>query len=154
MHNVQLVNKSPRKIAEVYVFSPGSQSHGASRGSLEPGASMNVKLKKGNHEILAVSEKIYLNDTTRDVYQASSTIQLVRPLLLIVPTRTTGTGPPEQERTGHHLPAARDAEGAGVSATGSRHAVITARPRPRARCRDSRSPSRAGRVPVGRRRRR
>jgi hypothetical protein len=84
MHNVQLVNKSPRTIAEVYVFTPGSQNHGASRGSLAPGATMNVQLKKGNHEILAVSEKIYLNDTTRDVYQASSTIQLVRPTLLIV----------------------------------------------------------------------
>ena len=31
-----------------------------------------------------VSEKIYLNDKVRDVYQASSTIQLVRPLLMII----------------------------------------------------------------------
>jgi hypothetical protein len=93
MHNVQLVNKSPRTIAEVYVFAPGSQNHGASRGSLAPGATMNVQLKKGNHEILAVSEKIYLNDTTRDVYQASSTIQLVKPMLLIV--HDDGQTPPD-----------------------------------------------------------
>jgi hypothetical protein len=93
MHNVQLVNKSPRTIAEVYVFAPGSQNHGASRGSLAAGASMNLRLKGGNHEILAVSEKIYLDDKVRDVYQASSTIQLVRPLLLIV--HDDGQSPPD-----------------------------------------------------------
>jgi hypothetical protein len=84
MHNVQLVNKSPRTIAEVYVFAPGSPNHGASRGSLAAGATMNLQLKQGNHEIMAVSEKVYLNDKVRDVYQASSTIQLVRPIQLIV----------------------------------------------------------------------
>jgi hypothetical protein len=84
MHNVQLVNKSPHKVAEIYVYAPGAANHGASRGTLAPGASTNVKLKAGNHEILVVSEKIYLNDKVRDVYQASSTIQLVRPLLMII----------------------------------------------------------------------
>jgi hypothetical protein len=83
LHNVQLVNKTPRTIAEVYLFPAGSANHGASRGSLAPNATLAVKMKGGNVEVLAISEKVKVNQTESETKQASSTIQLVRPVSLI-----------------------------------------------------------------------
>jgi len=83
MQTVQLVNRTPRTIAEVYLFPAGSANHGASRGSLAPGATLAVAVKGGNVEILAVSEKVQIDDHTRETKQASSTIQLTRPLSLV-----------------------------------------------------------------------
>jgi hypothetical protein len=84
MQNVQLVNKTPRTIAEVYLFPAGSQNQGASRGTLAPGATMNIKMKAGNVEIRAVQEKIQVSEKERDVREASSTFQLVRAMQLIL----------------------------------------------------------------------
>jgi len=82
-HQVTLVNRTPRTIAEVYLFPAGAANHGASRGSLAPNASMTVKVKGGNVEVLAISEKVRVNQTESETKQAGSTIQLVRPVSLI-----------------------------------------------------------------------
>lgn len=83
VHNVQLVNKTPRTIAELYVFPAGSRNHGASRGSLAPNATLAIKVKGGNVEVLAISEKIKVNQTESETRQASSVIQLVKAVSLI-----------------------------------------------------------------------
>ena len=82
-HQVTLVNQTPRTIAEVFVFSPGSSNHGSSRGSLASGASLVIKVRGGNVEFVAVSEKVKVNQTESETKQASSTIQLVKPVQLI-----------------------------------------------------------------------
>lgn len=82
-HRVTLVNQTPRTIAEVFVFSPGAANHGASKGSLAPGASLVIQVRGGNVEFLAVSEKVKVNQTESETKQASSTIQLVKPVQLI-----------------------------------------------------------------------
>jgi len=81
-HQVTLINKTPRTIAEVYLFAVGA-SHGASRGMLAPNASLVVKVRGGTVEVLAVAEKERVNQTESETKQASSTIQLVRPVELI-----------------------------------------------------------------------
>jgi hypothetical protein len=83
LQNVRFVNKTQFTIAEVYVYSVGSPNHGASRGKLAPGATLDVKMKAGNIEVLGISEKIQINDKLRDVRQASTTIQLQRPAQMI-----------------------------------------------------------------------
>lgn len=82
-HPVTLVNQTPRTIAEVFVFPPGAANHGASRGSLAPGASLVISVRAGNVEFLAVSEKVKVTQTESETKQASSTIQLVKPVQLI-----------------------------------------------------------------------
>ncbi len=83
MQTVQLVNRTPRAIAEVYLYPAGAPEHGASRGSIAPGATMAVKVKGGNVEILAVSAKVKVDAHTRETRQASSTIELNRPLSVV-----------------------------------------------------------------------
>ncbi len=83
LHNVQLVNQTPRTITEVYLYPAGSANHGASRGSLAPNATLAVKVRAGNLGVLAISEKVRVNETESETKQASSTIQLVRPVQLI-----------------------------------------------------------------------
>lgn len=82
-HQVTLVNKTPRTIAEVYVFPAGAANHGASRGTLAPNATLAIKVRGGNVEVMAVSEKVRVNMTESETKRASSTIQLVRPVQLI-----------------------------------------------------------------------
>jgi len=82
-HPVTLVNQTPRTIAEVFVYPPGAANHGASRGSLAPGASLVIKVRGGNVEFLAISEKVKVTQTESETKQASSTIQLVKPVQLI-----------------------------------------------------------------------
>ncbi len=82
-HQVTLVNKTPRTIAEVYVFPAGAANHGASRGTLAPNATLAIKVRGGNVEVLAVSEHTKINLTESETKRASSTIQLVRPVQLI-----------------------------------------------------------------------
>ncbi len=82
-HQVTLVNKTPRTIAEVFVFPAGASNHGASRGVLAPNATLAIKVRGGNVEVLAISEKVRVNLTESETKQASSTIQLVRPVQLI-----------------------------------------------------------------------
>ena len=42
-----------------------------------------IKVRAGNVELLAVSEKVKVNQTESETKQASSTIQLVKPVQLI-----------------------------------------------------------------------
>src|SRR5437870_2812977 len=78
-----MTNRTPRGIAEVYVYPAGAANHGANRGKLAPGASMTVKMKAGNVEVEAISDLIIIDDRTRDKMTASSVMQLNRPLSVI-----------------------------------------------------------------------
>jgi len=76
MANVQLVNNTPRTIESVFVNAPG-QPHGTPATSkLAPNETRTLKLKLGNYEIYAVSEKIVHEDKTRETPEASLTIEL------------------------------------------------------------------------------
>lgn len=82
MQTVQLVNKTPRTIEQIFIFPPG-KDHGASRAKLAPDASTTIQLPAGNHEIYAVSEKIVHDDNTRETPEASLTIELRNTLELV-----------------------------------------------------------------------
>lgn len=73
---VQLANKTARPIEEIYIFPMGATNHGASRGSLAPNATTEVRVKTGRIEVLGVSSKIQLDERTRDQLSASITIEL------------------------------------------------------------------------------
>jgi len=98
LHQVQLVNKTPRTIAEIYIFPTGSTNHGASRGSLAPNASSTVKVRAGNVDVLAVSEKIRVDDTQTETRTATQTIELKGPLELVF--HDSDQTPPGLERRG------------------------------------------------------
>lgn len=83
LHQVQLVNKTPRTIAEIYIFPTGAANHGASRGSLAPNASSTVKIRAGNVDVLAVSEKIRIDDAQTETRTATQTLELKGPLELV-----------------------------------------------------------------------
>lgn len=83
MQTLQLVNNTPRTIAEVYVYPANATDHGASRGKLAPGATLSVQIKAGNVEVLATSETIQVDERTRDTMQAGATLQLNRSLQVI-----------------------------------------------------------------------
>ncbi|CAN5896242.1 hypothetical protein BH11MYX3_BH11MYX3_33090 [soil metagenome] len=80
---VQLVNKTPRPISEVYIFPTGSANHGASRGTLAPDASLAVKVKSGNVDVLAISAKVRVNDTETETRTATQTLELKKPVSLV-----------------------------------------------------------------------
>ncbi|MGE0404309.1 MAG: hypothetical protein AB7T06_46800 [Kofleriaceae bacterium] len=82
MQTVQLVNKTPRTIEQVFIFPPG-KDHGASKAKLAPNASTTLQLPAGNHEIYAISEKIIHDDNTRETPEASLTIELRSALELV-----------------------------------------------------------------------
>lgn len=82
-HQVQLVNKTSRPITRVYIFSTGSADHGASRGSLAPEATLAVKVKAGNVDVLAVSEKIRVSETQTETRTATQTLELKKPVSLV-----------------------------------------------------------------------
>ena len=83
MHEVQIVNKSPRPITEVYVFPTGAANHGASKGTIAPEAKMVVKVKAGNVDILAVSQRVKVDDKQSEVRTASQTLELKSPTVLV-----------------------------------------------------------------------
>lgn len=83
MHEVQLVNKSPRPITEVYVFPMGASNHGASKGTIAPEAKLVVKVKAGNVDILAVSQRVKIDDKQTEVRTASQTLELKAPTVLV-----------------------------------------------------------------------
>ena len=82
-HQVQLVNKTSRPITSVFIFPTGSADHGASRGALAPDATLSVKVKAGNVDVLAVSEKIKVNETQTETRTATQTLELVKPVSLV-----------------------------------------------------------------------
>lgn len=82
MHTVQLVNKTPRTIEQLFIFAPGKDK-GASKAKLAPNATTTIQLPAGNHEIYAISEKIVHDDNTRETPEASLTIELRNALELV-----------------------------------------------------------------------
>lgn len=82
-HQVQLVNKTARPITEVFIFATGSANHGASRGALAPDATMSVKVKAGNVDVLVVSEKLAVSDTQTETRTATQTLELKRSVSLV-----------------------------------------------------------------------
>ncbi len=80
---VQLVNKTSRPIAEVFIFPTGSANHGVSRGTLAPDATMSIKVKSGNVDVLAVSTKLRVNDNETETRTATQTLELKKPVSLV-----------------------------------------------------------------------
>ena len=80
---VKMTNRSPRAIESIYVYSVGASNHGASRGTLAPGAAIDVKVKEGNVEVLAVSAEEQREDGQREKKQASQVLELRSPTELI-----------------------------------------------------------------------
>jgi hypothetical protein len=83
MQTVQIKNASPRPITELYVYPAGSTNHGASRGTVAPNGTTEVKVKQGNVEVLAVSSKMQVDEHTRDQPSASGTLELKGPAQVI-----------------------------------------------------------------------
>lgn len=82
MQTVQLVNKTPRTIEQLFIFTPG-KDRGASRAKMAPNSSTTIQLPAGNHEIYAISERIVHDDNTRETPEASLTIELRNALELV-----------------------------------------------------------------------
>ena len=76
MHEVSLINKSPRPITEVYVYPTGASEHGATKGTIAPEAKMVLKVKAGNVDIMAVSQRVKVDDKQSEVRTASQTLEL------------------------------------------------------------------------------
>lgn len=83
MQTVQLVNRTPRTIEEIYVYPQGAVDHGKSRGALAPNASTSVQVKQGNIEVLAVSAKFQLDEHTRDRPSANVDVELKAPAQVV-----------------------------------------------------------------------
>jgi hypothetical protein len=83
LQTIQIVNKSPRPIAEVYVFPTGAGDHGASRGTVAPDATLAVKVKPGNVDVLAVSAKLRVDDKQSETRTATQTLEVKHPLSLV-----------------------------------------------------------------------
>jgi hypothetical protein len=80
---VSLVNKTSRPITEVFIFPTGATNHGASRGTLAPDATLKVKVKTGNVDVLAVSAKIKVDAHQTETRQATQTLELKKPVSLV-----------------------------------------------------------------------
>jgi hypothetical protein len=74
-YTLQIVNKTPRTIEEVYVYVPNT-AQGTSRGKLAPEATLQVTVKHGPIEVLAVSELIKVDERTRDKPSASQVLEI------------------------------------------------------------------------------
>ena len=83
MHEVQLINKSPRPITEVFVFPMGASDRGPSKGTIAPEAKLVLKVKAGNVDFLAVSQRVKLDDKQSEVRTASQTLELKSPMVLV-----------------------------------------------------------------------
>ena len=83
LQTVQIMNRSPRPITELYVYPAGAANHGTSRGTVAPNGSTEVKVKQGNVEVLAVSSKLQVDEHTRDQPSASGTLELKGPAQVI-----------------------------------------------------------------------
>lgn len=122
MTNVQLVNTTPRIIESVFVNAPG-QPHGAPAASkIAPNETRTMKLKLGNYEVYAVSEKIVHEDNTRETPEASITIEL-RDGLTVVFYDSNASPPP------------------GIEARNKRGVVFTIKPAPAAPAEGADEPS-------------
>ncbi len=98
VQNVQLVNRAPRAIEELYIYPQGAPDHGKSRGSLAPNASTTVQVKQGNIEVMAVSAKFQLDAHTRDRPSANLDVELKAPAQIVF--YDDGSKPSELGRPG------------------------------------------------------
>lgn len=73
---LNLVNRTPRKIVELYVYPIGSSNQGASRGTIAPNGTLTLKLPIGHLEVRAVSERFQVDDKTNETREASTALQL------------------------------------------------------------------------------
>jgi len=80
---VHIVNQSPRAIEAVYIYPSGSQNRGASRGTLAPNSAIDVKVKAGNVDVLAVGAKEKVNERESERKEASQTLELRAPTELV-----------------------------------------------------------------------
>ncbi len=80
---VKMTNRSPRAIEAIYVYPVGATNQGSSRGTLAPGAALDVKVKEGNVEVRAVSAEETLESGQRENKQATQTLELRAPTELI-----------------------------------------------------------------------
>jgi hypothetical protein len=83
MQTVHIVNGTDRTITEFYVYPAGAAERGASKGKLAPGARTSLKVAEGNVDVLAVSERVQLDETSTEMRTASQTIELTGPLELV-----------------------------------------------------------------------
>lgn len=96
---LSLVNKTPRKITEIYVYRIGASEHGASRGALAPNAQMTLKLPVGHLEVRAVSERIQLDDNQGETREASTALQLKKAPVELVFHDSNQPPPPDRPNT-------------------------------------------------------
>ncbi len=95
---VQLVNKTTRPITEVYIFPTGAAQHGSSRGALAPEATLTIKVKSGNVDVLAISAKVRVDATQTETRTATQTLELKKPVSLVFHDSTQT--PPGLDRPG------------------------------------------------------
>lgn len=82
-YTVTLVNRSPRAIAEVFVYPMGAADHGSSRARLAPNASAAISVKGGNVDVLAVGAKERIDATQTETKTATQTLELRGPRTLV-----------------------------------------------------------------------
>ena len=80
---VKMVNRTPRAIESIYVYPVGAANHGASRGNLAPGATVDVRVQEGNVEVLAVAAEEHLEGGQRERKQATQILELRTPVELV-----------------------------------------------------------------------
>lgn len=95
---MQLTNRTSRPIEAVYVYPTGAADHGASRGSLAPAATTQIKVPAGRTSVLAVSAKLQLDERTRDQPSASQDLEITGPVQILF--YDTGDKPPGLEKPG------------------------------------------------------
>jgi hypothetical protein len=98
VQTVQLVNRTPRAIEEVYIYPQGAVDHGKSRVALQPNGSASVQVPQGNIEVLAVSAKFQLDAHTRDRPSANLDVELKAPAQIVF--YDDGAAPAEVGRPG------------------------------------------------------
>jgi len=98
MQTLHVTNRSNRTIEQLYVFPTGSTDRGASRGTLAPNASTDVRVRQGNVEVYAVSAKLQVDEHTRDRPSASQDLEIKGPAEVVF--YDLGQAPPGLERPG------------------------------------------------------
>ncbi len=97
LQTIQIVNRSPRPIEELYVYPTGA-ARGASRGVVAPNATTSVKIKAGHVSVTAVSAKLQVDEHTRDRPSATQELELESPTEVVF--HDEGQAPPGLNRQG------------------------------------------------------
>jgi hypothetical protein len=80
---VHLVNKTARPISDVYIYMLGAADHGTSKGALQPEGAADVKVPRGNVEVMAMSAKVEIDAHTRDQPSVTQDLELESPTTVI-----------------------------------------------------------------------